>query len=160
MKIPRKLWLGRLALLAAVMVTCLIDTVSVAFAQPAAVRQRQAVEKIQEELDKINAASLELIALYSGASDKNTAENLKPQIDAAIHREETAERALADEMPFLDPNNEQNKALLKKAFDDIEKTDVAERAAWLSAVQRQVAADVEKEAAAEEAARQVINAPR
>lgn len=162
MKIARKLWLGRLVLFAAVMATCLVGTVSVAFAQPAAavLRQRQAVQKIQQELDNINSASRELIRLYESANDKNTAEVLKPQIDAAIHREETAEAALADEMPWLDPNNEQHKALLKSAFDDIENTDVAERTAWLSAVKRQVDADVAKEAATEEAARTVINAPR
>ena len=125
MKITRKLWLGRLVLFAAVMATCLVGAVSISFAETAAV----AVEKIRKELDNINTASQELIRLYNSINDKNTAEHLKPDIDAAIGREENAEKALADEMRWLDPNNEQHKELLKKAFDAIEKTDVDERTA-------------------------------
>jgi hypothetical protein len=156
MKITRKLWLGGLVLFAAVMATCLVGAVSISFAETAAV----AVGKIRKELDNINTASQELIRLYNSINDKNTAERLKPDIDAAIRREENAEKALADEMRWLDPNNEQHEQLLKKAFDDIEKTDVDERTAWVKAVQRQVDTDVAKEAATEKDASNVINAPR
>lgn len=156
MKIARKLWPGRLVLFAAVISTCLVGAVSISCAETAAV----AVEKIRKELDNINSASRELIRLYNSINDKNTAERLKPAIDAAIRREENAEKALADEMRWLDPNNGQHEQLLKQAFDDIEKTDVDERTAWVKAVQRQVDTDVAKEAATEKDASNVINAPR
>lgn len=156
MKIVRKLWLGQLMLFVAMMATCLVGAVPVAFAKPAA----EAVQMIRKELLNINSASQDLIRLYNSINDKSTAARLKPDIDAAMHREENAEKALADDIPWLDPNNEEHKALLKSAFDDIENTDVAERAAWLSAVKRQVDVDVAKEVAIEEAASTVINAPR
>lgn len=163
MKIARKLGLGLLAQFAAVTVAgaCLVGAVSLAFAQAGApLTPDVAFATVRQELDEINQASRTLIGLYERANDRQAAKVLAPQIDRAIDAEETAEAALANAMRFLDLKNEQHKTLLETAFGDIETTDKAERAAWLSAVQRQLAADVAAEAAAEKADNDLINARR
>ncbi len=115
MKIARKLRLGLFAPIAAMTVAaaCLVGTVSLAFAQAEVVRQQRA---------EINLASQKLIEIYDSIQNKDAANARAPELHPWIAREETAEKALADGMPGLDPNNDQHKILLRDAFAEIESS--------------------------------------